>query len=74
MQNNNISGQFLEVKTSIINQNIMSLLYQNGNVPIATNGYHCAIQVGNTVFDNLSPNGIGYDSWRGAFWLQVPLL
>ncbi|WP_168207909.1 papain fold toxin domain-containing protein [Spirosoma sp. KCTC 42546] len=66
MQMNNISGKLLEVRTTVPNQNIMSDLYQSGNVPIATNGYHQAIQVGDTVFDNLNSGGVDYNSWRGA--------
>lgn len=66
MQNNNITGQLLEVRTNIPNRNIISDLYNNGNTTISTNVYHQAIRVGDTVFDNLNPNGVDYNSWRGA--------
>ncbi|MBO0950685.1 papain fold toxin domain-containing protein [Fibrella forsythiae] len=64
MMNSNISGKLLEVRSS--SSFIISDLYNNGLTAISTNGYHAAIRVGDTVFDNLNPNGVDYNSWRGA--------
>ena len=43
---------------------------RNGNIysdairdNISTNGYHEAVQVGDTVFDNINPNGISFQDW-----------
>ncbi|WP_407934250.1 papain fold toxin domain-containing protein [Capnocytophaga gingivalis] len=33
------------------------------NDTIGVNYYHQGIKVGDTIFDNLNPNGIKYDDW-----------
>lgn len=65
----NISGQVLEVRANGNAQWIVSDLF-SGGTPISENGYHTAVQVGETVFDNLNPAGVARTVWEGA--LQAP--
>lgn len=60
MIQNNIAGKLLQVRTIVSNQNIY---YQQLNSNISTNGFHQAILVGDTVFDNMNPNGVDYNFW-----------
>ena len=39
---------------------------------ISTNGYHEAIKVGDTVFDNLNSQGIDYKQWADGFGINEP--
>ena len=61
---NNIAGKVLQVKTNVANQNIFSSLYTDA--AISVNGFHQAIQVGDTVFDNMNPNGVDYNLWYNS--------
>jgi peptidoglycan hydrolase-like protein with peptidoglycan-binding domain len=53
----NIKGELLEIRTGT------GFIQSDEFGSIATNGIHQAVKVGDTVFDNLHPNGIKYDDW-----------
>lgn len=64
MQNQHLSGELIKVQTPTtkgMNANIWSDIH---GVNISTNGYHEAIKVGNTVYDNMNPNGMDFTAWR----------
>lgn len=58
MKNNGISGEKIEL-TSKYSDYISSDKFGN----ISTNGYHTGIKIGDTIYDNLYPNGINYFDW-----------
>ncbi len=55
---NKVNGKRLCVKSSVYGK-ISSIR----NKLISDNGNHFAVQVGDTVFDNMFPNGISYKEW-----------
>ena len=48
-------------------------IYSMKNGMISTNGYHEAIKVEDTVFDNLNPKGIDYKQWVDDLGISDPL-
>ena len=58
-----ISGQIIKVKTRQGSDFIVSDRFKEGATSITENGYHEAVRVGDTVFDNVSPDGIPADQF-----------
>jgi hypothetical protein len=46
---------------------MVCLSYQGEQTTITQNGRHVGVRVGDTVFDNLHPNGMQYDQWLQDF-------
>ena len=65
----NILGKVLQVRSNTPNQNILSDLHPQE--AISTNGFHQAIQVGDTVFDNMNPGGIDYNALGSPSGIKV---
>lgn len=64
MENENISGTFVKVKTTSNHLTMGNIWSDKHNMNISTNGDHQAIEVGGVVFDNMNPNGMSYNSWK----------
>ena len=66
MKRAKISGELIEIKTSS-NEGVKGNIWSNeANAPISQNGMHQGIKVEDTVFDNISPEGIEYDKWKNS--------
>ena len=62
MKSKNIKGEYVHIETDA------PYIYSDKNGVIAksnkySNPYHDAIQVSDTVFDNMNPSGVKYDDW-----------
>ena len=64
MQKNGIKGEEITVKTPSAEGKAGNIWSDNFKRNISTNGEHKAIQVGDTVFDNLNPNGVKVSNWE----------
>ena len=65
MKQKGLNGEILDIRTiSRQGQPSYHNIYSDSlGRNISTNGTHRAVRVGNTVFDNLHPNGIPFDQW-----------
>lgn len=64
MENENISGTFVKVKTVSNHSTRGNIWSDKHNMNISTNGDHQAIEVGGIVFDNMNPDGMSYTDWK----------
>ena len=61
MQAKGIHGELIKVQTNT------NFIYSSlCNCSISENGIHYGIKINNTVFDNMNPNGIDYNTWKNA--------
>jgi hypothetical protein len=58
LQDKGIRGELIEVRARGGRDFIAADRFRGGSVSITQNGTHQAVRVGDTVFDNLSPDGI----------------
>ena len=63
---NGISGKTIQINSGT------GKIWSNANRTISTNGYHEAILVDGTVYDNLNPNGIPAADWNADLGLNDP--
>ena len=57
MKENGVTGERLDIQSKT------GYIWSDKYGSISENGYHHAIKVGDTVFDNLNPKGISYRDW-----------
>lgn len=62
-----LSGERIELRSGGEKEFMACLSYDGGRTSITLNGRHLGIRVGGLVFDNLHPNGVGYDEWLKDF-------
>jgi hypothetical protein len=60
-------GQQIEIRGGAGRDFMICLSLDGGLATITQNGRHLGIRVGNTVFDNLHPDGLPFDSWLRDF-------
>lgn len=65
MKEEGIQGERIHVKSET------GFVYSDKNGAISSNGTHDAIRIGDTVYDNLNPNGISYDDWAKDLGLGI---
>ena len=58
MKKEGIVGEHIEIRNTY-----GPIIESKKNGIIGETGFHEAIKVGDTVFDNLNPDGIKYDDW-----------
>jgi RHS repeat-associated protein len=58
-----VSGEILDIKTNGNKGMALNIWSDSANAVISFNGTHRGVLVEGKVFDNLHPNGIGYEEW-----------
>ncbi|GJD22655.1 hypothetical protein RIVM261_076110 [Rivularia sp. IAM M-261] len=69
LQDNGIEGRVIKLETAYGEDYILStrLINQGINSSITLNGIHYAVEVRGRVFDNLSVEGLTFESWKNDF-------
>lgn len=60
-------GQRIEIRGGGGRDFMICLSYDGGQTTITQNGRHLAIRIGDTVVDNLHPDGMPFDLWIKDF-------
>jgi hypothetical protein len=60
-------GQRIEIRGSGSRDFMICVSYDGGQATITQNGRHVGIRIGDTVVDNLHPNGMPFDQWIKDF-------
>jgi hypothetical protein len=60
-------GQLIELRGAAGRDFMICLGYDGGLSTITQNGRHVGVRVGDTVFDNLHPHGLPFDTWLADF-------
>ena len=66
MKEAKISGELIVINTSSNEGHKGRIFSKEADELIAINGMHQGIKVEDTVFDNISPEGIEYDKWKNS--------
>lgn len=66
MKRAKISGELIEINTSSKEGYDGNIWSHEADALISDNGIHQGIKVENTIFDNISPQGIEYDKWKNS--------
>lgn len=69
LQDNNIEGRVIKLKTAYGEDYILStrLTNQGINSSITLNGIHYAVEIRGKVFDNISTEGSMFEDWKNDF-------
>ena len=69
LQDNNIEGRIIKIKTAYGEDYILSTRLTNRgiNSSITLNGIHYAVEVRGRVFDNISIEGLTLEDWKNDF-------
>ncbi len=70
-----LHGSIIDVQTKMLDgRNSLHNIWSDlAGANISTNGTHRAVLIGDTVFDNMNPNGIGLSQWLNDLFSPVPL-
>lgn len=60
-------GKLLRLRARGGRRFLVCLSYDEGRSAITQNGQHFAVRVGDTVFDNLHPQGMSFEQWLADF-------